>query len=961
MAETQTGGIRIQVVAKELNVSFSHLIEHLNKNGFKVENKPTIKITEEMHALLLRDFQQDKENKKQADKVSLGIKALPKEEEKAVTPVSKKVREELPDEVLIKNIPSQAPATEKKKAKENVEAVVKEEAKEKTAEAKVVKPKKPTLAGPKIVGTIKLEEEHTESKEQKETEKKKTTKKGKKKEDTAEEVKPEVESKAEIKVETEAPAIESLPVTKGEKKSEEPAKPEVRKTEYEKLTGPTIKGKIDLGTVQSKKPDYSDIIKDDRKRKRKRIYTSEQQQPERSSTDEKPKVFEKGKRPDGPPRTGEHFKRRDRHDRDKGKRGDEKQVPQEVSEKEIQDKIKQTLARLGQTTKGKSAKAKYRKLKREDAAEGAEATEGVKEVLQVTEFISVSELANLLGVPVTDVIKNCMNLGVIVSINQRLDAEIIELVANEFGQQVEFISAEEQEVFEEEEEDNPEDLLPRSPIVTIMGHVDHGKTSLLDRIRQTNVIAGEMGGITQHIGAYEVTLKDNRKITFLDTPGHEAFTAMRARGAKITDIAVIVIAADDSVMPQTKEAISHAQAAGVPMIFAFNKMDKPGANADKVREQLAQMNLLVEEWGGKFQSQEISAKQGLNIDLLLDKILLEAELLELKANPNKPAIGSVIEASLDKGKGYVSTVLVQEGTLRMGDMIVAGANYGKVKAMFNERGTRMKEAPPSTPVLVLGLDGAPQAGEKFRAMDNEQEAKQIAYKRAQIIREQGIRTKKHITLDEIGRRLALGNFKELNVIVKADFDGSVEAVTDSLEKLSTAEVQVNIVYKAVGQISESDVLLASASDAIILGFQVRPSAGARKLAEKENIEIRTYSIIYNAIEEIKAAMEGLLEPKVEERAVCQIEVREVFKITKVGTVAGCYVTEGKINRSTKVHIVRDGIVIYTGEILALKRFKDDVKEVSAGMECGISIRNYNDLKVGDVFEGFEEVEVKRTL
>ncbi len=950
MAETQTGGIRIQVVAKELNVGFSHLIEHLNKNGFKVENKPTIRITEEMHALLLRDFQQDRENKKQADKVSLGIKAVTKEEEKIVAPVSKKVREDVQDEVLIKNIPSQTPVTEKKKVKEEV----KEETKEKTVEAKTAKTKKTVLAGPKIVGTIKLEDETAESKEEKGKEKKKTTKKGKKKEEPAEEI------KTEAAVKSEETTIELPPVTEEEKKPEEPAKLEVRKTEYEKLTGPTIKGKIDLGAVQDKKPDYSDIIKDDRKRKRKRIYSSEQQ-PERSSTDEKPKTFEKGRRPEGQPRTGEHFKRRDRHDRDKGKRGEDKQAPQEVSEKEIQDKIKQTLARLGQTTKGKSAKAKYRKLKREDAAEGAEAAEGVKEVLQVTEFISVSELANLLEVPVTEVIKNCMNLGVIVSINQRLDAEIIELVANEFNQQVEFISAEEQEVFDEEDGDNPEDLLPRSPIVTIMGHVDHGKTSLLDRIRQTNVVAGEMGGITQHMGAYEVTLKDNRKITFLDTPGHEAFTAMRARGAKITDIAVIVIAADDSVMPQTKEAISHAQAAGVPMIFAFNKMDKPGANADKVREQLAQMNLLVEEWGGKFQSQEISAKQGLNIDLLLDKILLEAELLELKANPNKFAVGSVIEASLDKGKGYVSTVLIQEGTLHQGDMIVAGANYGKVKAMFNERGVRMKEAPPSTPVLVLGLDGAPQAGEKFRAMDNEQEAKQIANRRAQIVREQGIRTKKHITLDEIGRRLALGNFKELNVIVKADFDGSVEAVTDSLEKLSTAEVQVNIVYKAVGQISESDVLLASASDAIILGFQVRPSSGARKLAEKENIEIRTYSIIYNAIEEIKAAMEGLLEPKVEEKAVCQIEVREVFKITKVGTVAGCYVTEGKINRSTKVHIVRDGIVIYTGEILALKRFKDDVKEVSAGMECGISIRNYNDLKVGDVFEGFEEVEVKRTL
>lgn len=953
MAEAQTAGIRIQAVAKELNVSFSHLIEHLNKNGFEVENKPTIKISEEMRALLLKDFQQDRENKKQADKVSLGIKVPAKEEEKAVTPPSKKGKEESSDEVLIKNLPAQSPVVEKKKAKKEVKEKTKEEVKKETPaeETKVVKPKKTTLPGPKIVGSVKLESD-TETTE----EKKKTTKKGKKKTEV-----PVEETQTVTLVAEETKVTEEVkPEIKEETKPEEPPKPEVRKTEYEKLTGPTIKGKIDLDSIQDKKPDYSDIIKEDRKRKRKRIYSSEQQ-PQRSSTDEKPKTPEKGKHPDGTPRTGDFFKRRDKDHRDRGKRGEEKGAVQEVSEKEIQDKIKQTLARLGQTTKGKSAKAKYRKLKREDAEENASLADGEKKELQVTEFISVSELANLLGVPVTEVIKNCMNLGVIVSINQRLDAEIIELVASEFGQQVEFISAEEQESFGEEEEDSPEDLLPRSPIVTIMGHVDHGKTSLLDYIRQANVVAGEMGGITQHIGAYEVTLKNKRKITFLDTPGHEAFTAMRARGAKITDIAVIVIAADDSVMPQTKEAISHAQAAGVPMIFAFNKMDKPGANADKVREQLAQMNILVEEWGGKYQSQEISAKKGMNIELLLDKILVEADLLELKANPNKLAIGSVIEASLDKGKGYVSTVLVQEGTLHQGDVIVAGANYGKVKAMFNERGVRMTQALPSTPVLVLGLDGAPQAGEKFRAMDDEQEAKQIAYKRAQIIREQGIRTKKHITLDEIGRRLALGNFKELNVIVKADFDGSVEAVTDSLQKLSTPEVQVNIVYKAVGQISESDVLLASASDAIILGFQVRPSTVARKLAEKENIEIRTYSIIYNAIEEIKSAMEGLLEPKVEERAVCQVEVRDVFKITKVGTVAGCYVTEGKVNRNTKMHIVRDGIVIYTGDILALKRFKDDVKEVSAGMECGISIRNYNDIKVGDVFEGFEEVEVKRTL
>jgi len=582
-------------------------------------------------------------------------------------------------------------------------------------------------------------------------------------------------------------------------------------------------------------------------------------------------------------------------------------------------------------------------------------------VIQVTEFISVSELANLLDVSFADVISKCMSLGIMVSINQRLDAEVIELVSSEFGFDVEFINLEQTTEDEEEEVDDPEDMIPRAPIVTIMGHVDHGKTSLLDYIRSANVVAGEAGGITQHIGAYQVTTANGKKITFLDTPGHEAFTAMRARGAKVADVAVIVVAADDAIMPQTKEAISHAQAANLPMIFAINKIDKEGANPEKIKEQLAQLNILVEDWGGKFQSQEISAKKGLNIDLLLEKIGLEAELLELKANPDKDAVGSVIEASLDKGRGYQSTILVQSGTLEQGDMLVCGQYYGKIKAMFNERGQRVEIAGPSTPVQILGLNGAPQAGEKFKVYEDENEAKEVATHRSQIMREQGIRTRKHITLDEIGRRLALGNFKELGIIIKGDFDGSVEALSDSLQKLSIQEVAINIVHKGVGQITESDVLLATASDAIIIGFQVRPSMQAAKLAEQENIEIRTYSIIYDAIEEIKSAMEGMLEPKIEKKTVCNIEVREVFKIGGVGTIAGCYVLDGKMTRNTKLNLVRDGIVIYTGELSSLKRFKDDVKEVNAGYECGLMVKNYNDIRVGDIIEGFDEVEVKRTL
>jgi translation initiation factor IF-2 len=583
-----------------------------------------------------------------------------------------------------------------------------------------------------------------------------------------------------------------------------------------------------------------------------------------------------------------------------------------------------------------------------------------KSVLKVTEFVSVNELATMMDVPVIDIISTCMSLGLIVSINQRLDAETMAMVAEEFGFSVEFVSAELQEAVREED-DEESNLMPRPPIVTVMGHVDHGKTKLLDYIRNTNVIAGEAGGITQHIGAYSVLLDNSKIITFLDTPGHEAFTAMRARGAQITDIVIIVVAADDGVMPQTREAINHAHAAGVPIIFAINKIDKPTANPDKIREELAAMNFLVEEWGGKYQSQEISAKSGINIDLLLEKILLQAEMLELKANPDKHALGTVLESSLDKGRGFVATMLVKAGTLNLGDVVIAGSCYGHVKAMYNERNQKINEAGPSMPVLILGLNGAPQAGDKFNVMDSDKEAKEIATKRAQLQREQGLRTQKHITLDEIGRRIAIGNFQELNIIVKGDVDGSVEALSDSLIKLSTEEIQVNIIHKAVGQISESDILLAAASNAVVVGFQVRPSLSARKLAEKEGIDIRLYSIIYDAIEEIKSAMEGMLSPEIKEEIVATVEVRETFRIGKVGTVAGCFVRDGKITRNTKVRVIRDGIVIYTGDLGSLKRFKDDVREVSSGYECGLNIDGFNDIKNGDVIEGYQTVQVKKTL
>lgn len=898
--------VRLAVVARELNLGISTITDHLKKKGFDVDNKPTAKLTEEMHQVLLKDFQQEKAIKEKAEQISLGKSRenVELKEGEVKTAAQKKEEQEV---VYVKNIgASTFEETKEEKTAPPEPAKKPAEPKPVPEDKKVEKAEAEKLEGPKVVGKLDLDKMNLKTR-------------------------PEKKEKPAEKTEEPAPAAEPA--------AEEP-QVVVEKTEVEKLDGPKVVGKIDLpasSESEKKKPIASSSGTETGKKKRRRkirVKPGTEGGSEENKTDS----------------------------RKKGKKTKEKEAS-EVSDKEIQERIKSTMSRLSSGSKTKGTKAKYKRLKKERAAEEQVETEsGEKQVIQLTEFIAVSELANLIGVPYIEVIQTCMNLGIIVSINQRLDAEIIELVADEFGYDVEFINVDEQEDIEQEEEEEDDgNLRERAPIVTVMGHVDHGKTSLLDFIRSTNVIAGEAGGITQHIGAYEVTLDNGKKITFLDTPGHEAFTAMRARGAKLTDVAVIVIAADDNIMPQTKEAISHAQAAGVPMVFAINKIDKENANPEKIKEELANMNILVEDWGGKFQSQEISAKNGTNVNELLEKILLEAELLELKANPDKQATGTIIEATLEKGKGYVTTLLVQSGSLRVGDILVAGAFFGKIKALFNERGKKMESAGPSDPALILGLNGAPQAGEKFKIMSTDQEAKQLANRKEQIIREQGLRTKKHITLDEIGRRLALGNFKELNVIIKGDVDGSIEALSDSLQKLSTEEIQINIIHKAVGQIIESDVLLASASDAIIVGFQVRPSLNARKIAEKENIEIRLYSIIYDAIEEVKSAMEGLLEPKIEEEITGNIEIREVFKISKVGTIAGCYVLDGKVDRNTKVRVIREGIVVFTGELASLKRFKDDVKEVTAGLECGLGVKNFNDIKVGDIIEGYKEVEVKRKL
>ncbi len=917
MAEVNTP--RVMAAAKEFNIGTGTLTDFLVSKGFETADlKPSSKISEEMYRVLQIEFQPDKAAKQKAEQVD-----LPKN---AVTDFKKRR-----DEQDLSFTKKEAPKTKE------ITPVIEEHVEEKPAEnpsvtsSKVVeelpvqpditKIEAPEVELPKIVDKIDLSTIDSSTR----------PKKGAKKKEPVAKTSTAKSKDKETKEET---AKEIQPVS-GPEKIEPVVITNIKSV---KLEGPKILGKIELPANNEVKPKPID-----ERRKRKRIPVDKKQ------PDHPPGNFQRPQSPRPPARFNRNAPVHSRREE------------KEIDQKEIQDKIKETQAKLaGSGGRGKSLKAKYRKAKREEAAENV-GEEIIDNKLQVTEFISVSEFANLMDVSFADVISKCMSLGIMVSINQRLEADVIELVASEFNYEVEFIGIDDEAEFEEEEEeDNDENLVPRPPIVTIMGHVDHGKTSLLDYIRKANVIAGEAGGITQHIGAYEVTLKDGRSITFLDTPGHEAFTAMRARGAKVTDIAVIVIAADDAVMPQTKEAISHAQAANVPMIFALNKIDKEGANPQKIKEQLSTMNILVEDWGGKYQSQEISARQGLHVDELLDKILLEADLLELKANPDKGASGSVIEASLDKGRGYVATILVQNGTLKQGDLLVSGQNYGRVKAMFNERNQRTEKAPPATPVLILGLNGAPQAGETFKVYEDESEAKDTANRRAQILREQGIRAKKHITLDEIGRRLALGNFKELNLIIRGDVDGSVEALSDSLQKLSTEEIVVSIVHKGVGQITESDVLLATASDAVIIGFNVRPALQASKLAEHEGVEIKTYSIIYDAIDEVKSAMEGMLEPKIQEKILGILEVKETYKFDKI-SVAGCTVIEGKIARNNRIRLVRDGIIIFTGELGSLKRFKDDVKEVTTNMECGVSIKNYSDTRPGDMIEAFEEVEIKRTL
>lgn len=897
MSEANT--MRLNKVLREFNISIDRATDFLKSKGYDIDARPTTKISDEVYQILFEEFQTDKSKKVASKEVSEEIK---KEKEELRIAREKELQE--------KSKVSSAPEIIKAQAK---------------------------LDGPKTVGKIDIEpkkaepkKEEPEVKEEKEVEKpiQEVVKEEPKKEVVAEKEKPEPK--------------------KEEKKEEKPAEPikdDPRiQTQYKKLDGPNFTGQtIDLEQFKKakKKPENdkkpaTDASKDHRG-KRKRI-----------SKDPVKGMMSQGGQSKGKPGKG---------------KGRPTVIKEEPSEEDVQKQIKETLEKLqGKSSKGRAAK--YRRDKRDFHRQKSEEEQASQDaqskVLQVTEFVTVNELATLMNVPVTNVISACMTLGLMVTMNQRLDAETLSIVADEFGFEIKFVTADAEDTATPVEED-PDTLQPRAPIVTVMGHVDHGKTSLLDYIRKENVIAGESGGITQHIGAYGVQLENGQKITFLDTPGHEAFTAMRARGAKVTDLAIIVIAADDDVMPQTKEAISHAQAAGVPIIFAINKIDRPEANPEKIKERLAGMNLLVEDWGGKIQSHDISAKTGIGVNELLEKVLLEAELLELKANPNRTASGTVVEAFLDKGRGYVSTILVQTGTLKIGDYVLAGQHSGKVKAMHDERGHNIKEAGPSTPVSILGLDGAPQAGDKFAVYEDEREAKAIAVKRTQLQREQSVRTQRHITLDEIGRRIALGDFKELNIILKADVDGSVEALTDSFQKLSSDEIQINIIHRAVGPITESDVLLASASDAIIIGFNVRPMGNARQIADKEEIDIRMYSIIYDAINDLKDAMEGMLSPEIKEEITGTAEIRETFKISKVGTIAGCMVTSGKILRNTGIRLIREGVVIHTGTLSSLKRFKDDVKEVSKGYDCGIQLTNYNDLEIGDIIEGFQEVEVKKKL
>jgi translation initiation factor IF-2 len=983
-------------VAKELNIGLNTIADFLNGKGFKVDAKPNTKLSGDMYNALLKEYQGDKILKEEAKSIVIG--KIRRDDANIVidstethSAQSQKVEEEQ-EEILIKNTgASSAPVVASAPVASTPSPVVE-------------KPVENNTPGVKIIGKIDLDSLNSKTrpdKKAKETPKQEIVVE-KPKEVVKEEVivpKPVVEEKPieivakevvketaketlKVEVKTEEIKVEKeIKVVENTISIEAPTPPaeeddEVIRAKAKQLTGPKVIGRIELPVNKRKDQPVASSSNPntaDNKRKRKRKPAGPgnpgQSSNQRPNGGGNPNGGQSGQRPPhvagGPARNNQNNPA-PQGGRPAHKRGQPVPPKAEPTDKEIQDQIKATLARLsGAGKSGKFAqRSKLRRQKRDDVAANAEeramAEDMESKVLKTTEFVTANELATMMDVSVNEIIATCMSLGLFVSINQRLDAETLTIVADEFGYEIQFVGAEEEEI-NLEQADEEGDLIPRSPIVTVMGHVDHGKTSLLDFVRKANVIAGEAGGITQHIGAYEVMVEGDKSITFLDTPGHEAFTAMRARGAKVTDVAIIVIAADDTVMPQTTEAINHAMAANLPIVFAFNKMDKPGANPDKIREQLSAMNILVEEWGGKYQTQEISAKSGMNIDKLLEKVLLEAELLELKANPDKRAVGTVIEAQLDKGRGYVATVLVEAGTLRVGDPILAGSYSGRVKALYNERGARVEQVGPAQPVQVLGFQGAPQAGDRFNGVESEPEAREIANKRLQLQREQGLRTQKHITLDEIGRRLAIGNFKELNIIIKGDVDGSVEALSDSLQKLSTEEIQVKIVHKAVGPISESDVLLATASDAIIIGFQVRPSAGARKLAEAEQIDVRLYSIIYKAIDEIKAAMEGMLAPEFEEKIVANVEIRETFKITKVGTIAGCMVLDGTIHRNSKIRIIREGVVVYTGELESLKRFKDDVKEVNRGYECGLNIKGYNDIQVNDIVEAYEQVEVKRKL
>ena len=935
--------IRLSKLTKQFSIGLARLVEFLNEKGANVDMNPNAKISDEYLPAIEAKFGEDLKLKKDSEKVTIKLKEIIEMGSK------KKMNQEddIPErEVVIKtNTLKAEPAPKPVEVVEPAaEPVVEPVAEVKPVEPEPVAEVAPAVqTGPKVIDKIDLSQFEK--------------KPAKKVEVPVEVPAPVVETVEEPVSE---PVVESVPEPVAEPVAEAKPQPREMKVEVEKLAGPKVVDKIDLSQFDTKK----------KKKKRERIDKSASQKVDVTkveATNGGKKDKNKGGNNAQQQNQGKKNDKKSRRDR-----GGDKFKPamteaeQEEMQREIQKQIKETYARMNEGKKNNFG-AKHRKDKREAASqrmqEEMEMQQLEQKVLKVTEFVTVNDLATLMNnTPVTKVIGACMSLGMMVSINQRLDAETLVLVAEEFGYEVEFVTANLTDAIAQGEvEDTDEDLLPRPPVITVMGHVDHGKTSLLDHIRSANVIAGEAGGITQHIGAYHVELPDGQAITFLDTPGHEAFTAMRARGAKMTDVAIIIVAADDCIMPQTVEAINHAQAAGVPMIFAINKIDKDGANPDKIREQLSNMNILVEDWGGKYQCQEISAKKGINVDLLLEKVLLESEMLELKANPNKRASGAIIESSLDKGRGYLATILVQNGTLRVGDVMLSGCYTGRVKAMFNERGQKVAEAGPSTPVSVLGLNGAPTAGETFVVMADEKEAKDIANKREQLIRIQGIKTQKHMTLEEIGRRIAIGNFKELNVIVKGDVDGSVEALSDSIIKLSTEEVRVNVIHKAVGAISESDILLAAASDAIIIGFQVRPMPSARKLAEKEEIEIRLYSVIYDCINELKSGIEGMLEPEQKEVVTATAEVQETFKISKVGTIAGCIVREGKLQRSAKVRVIRDGIVVYTGELGSLKRFKDDVKEVLTGMDCGLNIQGYNDIKVGDVVEAYTIEEIKRTL